>query len=169
MTTAQRLNRALVALVDKIELDWDACERLASEIGTYVDVPDPDRPVIALVALDIERYYSSLESTFETIARDMDGAGPTGKNWHRSLLESMCRPGDVRPAVVSSGSVTTVRELLRFRHFLRHAYAVDLDWAKLKPLATDLVAAHPLLATDLGMMKEFIKSCIAQNHEVDLG
>lgn len=165
MTTGQYLKRTLLALADKIDLDWAACERLVREIGSYVDIADPDRPVIALVALDIERYYSSLESTFETIARDIDGAVPEGKDWHRNLLELMCRPGDVRPAVVSPGSTTIVRELLRFRHFLRHAYAVEIDWAKLKPLAIDLVSTHRLLATDLEGLKDFIKNCVAEIHE----
>lgn len=83
MTTGQHLKGVLVALADKIDLDRVACERLVREIRTYIDVVDPGRPVNALVALDIERYYSSLESTFETIARDIDGAVPEGKDWHQ--------------------------------------------------------------------------------------
>jgi hypothetical protein len=162
MTNGQQLESALTALADKIDLDWAACERLSLEIGSYAEAVEPDRPVIALVALDIERYYSSLESSFETIARVVDGAVPEGKDWHRNLLERMCRPGDTRPAVLSPESAGILRELLRFRHFLRHAYAVELDWAKLKPLAADLLAAHPLLATDTTSIKNFIKSCVAE-------
>ncbi|MBI5525419.1 MAG: hypothetical protein HY897_03725 [Deltaproteobacteria bacterium] len=165
MTTSAQLEQVLGALGDKIELDLAACERIVREIESYSDAVDPDRPVVALVALDVERYYSSIESTFETIARDVDGAVPEGNEWHRKLLDAMCRQGDARPAVVTPASARILAELLRFRHFLRHAYAVELDWAKLKPLAVDMVSVHPVVSEDLNKIKDFVRNCAGATPE----
>jgi hypothetical protein len=57
-------------------------------------------------------------------------------------------PG-VRPAVIGPATLAGLRELLAFRHFMRHAYAVDLQSERLLTLADLLAGLHGQLATEL--------------------
>ena len=61
----------------------------------------------------------------------------------------------VRPAVLGVETRTLLRRL-GFRRFLRHAYAIDLDGARLENLRTCARAVLPLLSEDLKRFDEFL-------------
>lgn len=48
---------------------------------------------------------------------------------------------------------------MRFRHFLRHAYAADLDPARLRALATSLLAAHADVVADIETFAAHVRAC----------
>lgn len=80
----------------------------------------------------------------ERIARIIDGDLPMGPNRHQALLHTMgLKIDSVRPAVLSRESIAGLRQLLSFRHFFRHAYAFDLDPARLADLRRVLVQSAP--------------------------
>ncbi len=161
MSTDERLHTALTDLLDKVSLDRDACRRLAKEIGLYAGLEGADRPVIALMAIDLERYYSAIEATLEAVAKTLDGGVPSGADWHSRLLDQMQEASETRPAVLTQHTRSMLDALLRFRHFMRHAYAVELDWAKIRGLATRLPGLHASLEREIADFQRFLESCLA--------
>ena len=157
------VREALEDLLQRIDLDRAARQRLVDEVRTYFPDDEPDRPVVALMAVDLDRYYTCLEATLETVIRVLDGVVPSGAEWHRALLDVASQPGDSRPALVSPETMQALLQLLRFRHFMRHAYAVDLDWAKLRPLATQLPVLNSLVSNDLKALRSFLESCLTHS------
>jgi hypothetical protein len=66
----------------------------------------------------------------------------TSGDWHRQLLAAAARPlPGLRPALVPPTAERAWGEVLRFRHFLRHAYAVDLDGRLLSGVVVHLAKA----------------------------
>ncbi len=161
MTPGSRLRADIQALKEKIELERETRRKLASEIASHAVPTDPGRPVAALVALDLDRYYTSAESTLKAIARIMDGDAPAGDGWHRALLDRMASEDQTRPAVISGETHERLRKLLGFRHFLRHAYAVELDWSKLVPIASDIGDLEDALDRDLDAFNGFLDACLS--------
>lgn len=105
---------------------------------------------LAVAALALHHYYSALESAFERIAIAFEGTPNRSDRWHQDLLHQLELDVDrVRPRVLSPATAALLRELLQFRHFLRHAYAVDMDPAKLRRVAEDALRVDPLVKDDL--------------------
>lgn len=110
----------------------------------------PGNAELYAVAVTLEHYYTGSESIFERIAREFEGLPPGGDRWHKDLLHAMATsvPG-FRPALISDKTMGALARLLAFRHFMRHAYAVDLDPDQLKPLAHRLLLLHADLSSEL--------------------
>jgi len=143
--TATRLAR----LVREVEPDRQALDRLHAELQAYAPRlrSDPaDRPLQALVAIDLHDYYTAAETLFERVARLLDGDVPGGDRWHRDLLQQMATDLlPVRGALLRGEDLPWLEDLLKFRHFLRHAYAVTLGAAPLLARADDVQRRHPHL------------------------
>jgi len=137
----------LLRLAQELTVEVRVAARLAREAmedaagmdaGGSADDPAILRGATAALALTLHRWYSALEAMLERIERAF-GTLPSGGEWHRDLLEGATWPiPGVRPSVLPRDSIEPLRELLRFRHFLRHAYAVELDPTRLRPLAAAL-------------------------------
>ncbi|MCC6624196.1 MAG: hypothetical protein IT385_23295 [Deltaproteobacteria bacterium] len=118
--------------------------------------PDELRARTAVVALGLHRWYSAIESMLERVER-VFGTLPSGPDWHAELLSGAAfEIPEVRPAIVPTAHVDRLRELLRFRHFLRHAYAVELDAAKLRILADDVTAVHADVSRSIAAFEAFL-------------
>jgi len=63
---------------------------------------------------------------------------------------------DTRPAVLSRETIRDLRELLSFRHFMRHAYAVELESERLEDLANALALVDSRLAADLDVFERLL-------------
>jgi len=110
----------------------------------------PGAPVNAVVAVALHHYYAALEAIFERVARVFEGTPPAGDRWHVDLLFAMSvEVPDVRPAIVGESGRVDLRDLLGFRHFFHHAYAVSLDPERLFALGNALVRVHTVLSGDL--------------------
>jgi hypothetical protein len=59
---------------------------------------------------------------------------------------------------ISKQNVDVADELRRFRHFLVHAYAADLNAARLQQLAEQWLAAVPLVETELDRFESFLNA-----------
>jgi hypothetical protein len=92
-----------------------------------------DKPWLAYTAVALHGWYTALEAFFERVARVIDGDVPQGISSHRDLLSQAITeiPG-VRMAIVPPELKGELTSLLAFRHFFRHAYAVELDEEKLR-------------------------------------
>lgn len=162
MSGGSELAAQLRGLGEKISLDLAAAGRAAAEIDQVCRAAasaTPDRGLLARAALALDHYHTALESSFERLARVIDGGVPQGPDRHRGLLAQMASPHDARPAALSGEAEKGLRQVLQFRHFLRHAYALDLDWARMSSLAASVAPLHLLVSRDLTTLRAFIERC----------
>lgn len=101
----------------------------------------------ALVALSLDHAYQAFETILVRLERAVGLPERTGANWHTALLADAALelPG-VRPPVFPPNALGEWDALLRFRHFLRHAYVMSLDPVRLGSNVERLEAA--VIATD---------------------
>lgn len=103
------------------------------------------------LAFEIERFYTAVEATLERLLDGLDGASPRGAHWHTELLRAASVPlTGLRPALISDSAAATLRDLLGFRHFARHAYDVEPRTARVDELGAMVVAVADDLAGSLG-------------------
>ena len=118
---------------------------------------DAGRPTLAEAAVALHHAYGAIESALSRIARAIDDGLPEGSDWHQALLHTMSLAIDkVRPAVLGVETRTLLQRLLGFRHFFRHAYAIDLDGTRLDDLRACALAVLPLLSDDLRRFDAFL-------------
>lgn len=124
------LDARIAQLVAEIERDWEQV-RKHFEKARSVDAGRGDAEA-ALVALSLDHAYQAFETLLLRIERALGLPDRTGTSWHATLLldaGSPLRP--LRPAVYPMSVHDEWDSLMRFRHFLRHAYAVRLDVERL--------------------------------------
>ena len=129
MSPADITKNELLALVAEIRDDLGAVARLVPALlQARKAVEHAGDPMQIMAAAGyLHQLYTATESIHERIVRLLDGAVPTGERWHHDLLTRVGIevPG-VRPAVLTSVTRARLARLLRFRHFFRHAYRIDL-------------------------------------------
>lgn len=127
-------------LVAEIERDWAEVHRQLARTGE-VD-PAASGPNAAWVALALDHAYSAFEAMLQRVERALALPDRTGERWHQSLLEEASLDlRELRPAIIPRAALSDWMELLKFRHFLRHAYGADLEAARLRLLAERLTRA----------------------------
>jgi hypothetical protein len=128
---------AVAVLKAELQSDLEVAHRLAVEAQTLFGSDRQSRSTESryAAALLLHHVYSSLEASFERIAKKIDGEPLTGSDWHRQLLVRMQLALDsVRPHVISDGTAGRLDEYRRFRHVVRHAYEHPLRDDRLEPL-----------------------------------
>ncbi len=117
-------------LVADIRREWGQV-KLHGDKARSVD-PSQGEPHAALVALSLDHAYQAFETLLLRVERALGLPERAGANWHAQILFESNEPlPGVRPPVYPADAAADWEALLRFRHFLRHAYAVKLDAAKL--------------------------------------
>lgn len=128
----------ILALKELISGELKTLKRLVEETKEALDQlsSPPTQLELHGIASYIHDFYSGIESIFERIVVQLDEGLPDGEYWHVDLLNQIAvdREG-TRPRVISEPLRARLRGYLRFRHFFRHAYGVELRWVKLRPLA----------------------------------
>lgn len=87
MAAANPVSLKLRALLEKLALDLAAAERRAAEVASVLGAatgPGPDRGGVAIAAVALDHYYTSIESSLEMIGHGFDSMTPTGADWHRA-------------------------------------------------------------------------------------
>lgn len=111
----------------------------------------------AFLAVKLHAWYTAFESILERIARVVEGGLSGGPAYHQDLLRGMTLPlAEVRPAVINPARLADLSDMLAFRHFFRHAYAVALDEDELKRHATRLQRLHPGVRQDLRAFESLV-------------
>ena len=161
MSAASRARAALSRLLTEAPVELKALDRHASELAAFEDAlsaEDVERPVAAVVAVDLHAYYTAAETLFERIARLVDDAMPSGDGSHQALVEQMAADiPPLRPAVVSRDTATWLHSLRSFRHFFRHAYSVELDARRLAEHARALAEHHRGFREELDLAITFVR------------
>jgi len=136
--------RAALAVAE-CRRDWETLKtHLARARGA--DPAEGSAPA-ALVALSLDHAYQAFEAILVRLERAAGLPERIGTSWHAVLLAdaAVAIPG-LRPPIFPAEAHAEWDALLRFRHFLRHAYVVDLDPAKLTVIRDRLDRA--VAATD---------------------
>jgi hypothetical protein len=156
----------ILALIAEIRDDLDAMRRLLAQIAELRSrisaSSEPDPKEIMSAAGFLHHLYTAMESIAERVVAYLDGTVPTGERWHQELLTriGLSIPG-VRSALVTEHTRSQLARLLRFRHFFRHAYRIDLLWSEVAPLMKDADA----IANDFSREVEAFSSALAKTAE----
>lgn len=94
--------------------------------GAGDGLPGRDRLLARSLGFALHNFYNGVEQILEEIAKEVDGARPSGDGMHSELLDQMAQPTANRPAMVPEESWEQFQDLRRFRHMFRHAYGVEL-------------------------------------------
>ncbi len=156
------MNPVYLELAERISGEVPELERLVQRaLSAWQQAkPMPDQSIyMDSVALNLHGFYSGLERLFELVARHVDDIRPSGKTWHRDLLQRMASdiPG-VRPAVISESCCLTLDELRRFRHLVRNVYAMNLVPEKMAGLVSALPGLWPRLRDELLAFSRFLEA-----------
>ena len=99
----------------------------------------------ASLADGVSAIYTGLESVLDAIGNEIDEYTPRGDASHADLVDGMALAvNSVRPAVLSDATRELMHEARKFRHMVRHKYALELkqaDVAKNFRVAKKLVPA----------------------------
>ena len=99
----------------------------------------------ASLADGISALYTGIESMLEAVGNEIDEYTPRGDASHADLVDGMAvEVKGVRPAVLSGPTCELMHEVRKFRHVVRHKYALQLrrrDVARNFALAKKLVPA----------------------------
>jgi hypothetical protein len=110
------------------------------------------------IALNLHSFYTAIERILEDIAREVDGAVPSGPEWHRDLLAQLSADfPNVRPAVLQTSSRSCLNEYRGLRHVIRNVYTFNLKPARLQDLVAMLPACHDALVKDLERFCSFLE------------
>ena len=151
LTVADRIRQELddlARVVARAERAIKAAGRQSEDQDLYLDS----------VALNLHDFYAGLERIFHQIATMIDGNLPTGREWHRDLLQQMQADlPDLRPPVLSIEARQAVDEFLRFRHVVRHIYAFQFDPNSLERLVQLMPSAFQQAKAELLAFAEFLE------------
>lgn len=151
----QRLRAELAA--DLAAFDRQIRKLAALELGAATD-----EATSSMAAVALHHGYCALEGAFRRLVRELGEGEPAGPDWHQILLDDMgLEIPSVRPAVLGSSTIAALRQMLAFRHFFRHAYAVELDGERLAALQAVVVAVVPTVHAELGRLDAFLASMAA--------
>ncbi|WP_045217349.1 hypothetical protein [Desulfonatronovibrio magnus] len=116
------------------------------------------------VALNLHSFYTGMESCFEEIARTIDGALPSGSNWHQELLQQMSADlRELRPAVIRRSTRDCLDEYRAFRHLVRNVYTFNLKPERLKYLASDAGTCFEDCKQDIESFLNFLRALSQQS------
>ena len=137
----------LTRITERVRRAWESANRSGDDL--YLDS----------VALNIHGFYDGLESLLLKIASLIDGAVPSGANWHELLLREMSKEIDgVRPAVFSNDFCDKMDAYRGFRHVVRHVYAYKFNPDKLKVLVDDLPDTLRMASNELLAFADFLEN-----------
>jgi hypothetical protein len=105
----------------------------------------------------LDNTYTALETLFLRVSQHFENSLDTS-HWHTDLLDKMkIHVAGVREQVLSEKAHALLLELLKFRHFRRYYFDVELDWEKIDFLLRVYDRALPLVKADIERFKDFLR------------
>ena len=97
-----------------------------------------DSVELAALAGVLHSFYNGLERIFIEYLKKENVIIPTGKNWHKSLIDCLFLPNESGKLLLPLNYKEVIIEYLSFRHFYRHSYSFYLNWEDMKHLCIGL-------------------------------
>ena len=170
MDPKQRKANQFRKLASLLKNDYKTTNKLYQQCKEFSKKIDDNNvnqknPYIYAVAVNLQHFYTSLETIFKRIIKEIEGNVPQGKSRHQELLEQISiEIENVRPALISKNIKQELDELRRFRHIVRHGYEYELDWQQIKPLIKSLDKIETQLEKDI---KEFNTFLLTMADEIE--
>ncbi|ETX03232.1 MAG: hypothetical protein ETSY1_00745 [Candidatus Entotheonella factor] len=142
---------ALIILRTEIEAQMTLIHALYQRLDERVADLHPEHQVLMeSAAYQLHNLYSAIENLLQLMAAHFENHISDTARWHTALLQRMSVeiPG-VRPAVVSSESYDLLNGLRGFRHFFRHAYGAEIEYAQLQLNLDKAQTLRPLFDADI--------------------
>jgi hypothetical protein len=168
MSANDRRRLELIRLAGEIHADAEVLQRIASECdGHAASLRGPtSRGVLSTAAIDLHRYYTGIENVLERVERTVGALPKASASWHRDLLWGATRAlADARPLVLRPETASDLEALLAFRHFFRHAYAVEFDATRLAELVARVLRVHPGVTASLRAFADHLQRTAAALHD----
>lgn len=149
------------ALAGRLELMIQDLDRVVQRISLLLEKAEEtgDDGYLDGVALNLHSFYTVMESCFEDIARTVDGALPSGSNWHQELLQQMSADlKELRPEVIRRSTRDCLDEYRAFRHLVRNVYAFNLKPERLEDLASDAGRCFEACKHDMESFVNFLRA-----------
>lgn len=113
----------------------------------------------ASLADGVSAIYTGLESVLEAIGNEIDEYTPRGDASHAELVDGMAVAVEgVRPALLSEATRELMHEARKFRHVVRHKYALHL---KRRDVARNFRAAKKLVPAFERDYRRFVARMLA--------
>jgi hypothetical protein len=134
-----------IALDIEVELGQLAHLQTEIERVSQLMVASPDIADILYEnqALKLHNFYTGCERIFQIVASELNGALPSGYDWHKRLLERMALPHEGRPALMSTQTAQALEKYLAFRHVVRNIYGYELEAQRIAQLITQQGVVWP--------------------------
>lgn len=165
MSPAEVAHALRLRLAGELRVDLAAIERRAEAVLRVLVLDDASEatgaPPIRTLALafELERFYTAVEATLERLLDGIDGGSPRGSHWHAELLRASSVPlAGLRPELISATAAATLRDLLGFRHFSRHAYDSEPNAKRIDELAAMVASVAPDLSRTLRTIVTHLES-----------
>lgn len=163
---ARSASTTLELLRQEFGIDLEAMARHAAELDKLLATWEQvkvQRPLLIVAAVELHAWYTAFEAAIERVARTLDRSVPAGAESHFALLRqaSLALP-EVRPALIPRGVFAELHELLKFRHFFRHAYRVELDPARVEQQARRLGAITTEVERSLRAFDDFVAASLLE-------
>ena len=81
----------------------------------------------------LHNFYNGIEDILRRVVQHRELNVPDGDSWHRDLVNLAASEN-----LISASTADALKPYLAFRHFFVHAYAVDLQANRLKPLCEEV-------------------------------
>lgn len=151
------MTAAIERLRAEIRSDREAVAGWFDELAALGLDSDPRRATLARAAWALHHAYTGIEAILERTARTIEGDLPEGPDFHKALLDAAAlRIEGIRPPLLANATVVALHDLRAFRHFVRHAYAVELDAGRMADLQRRSAALRPDLETDLDRLDAWL-------------
>lgn len=128
----------IIEITNELEAELNRLQRLQKEIEKVFREISKQKDFLDVfyesLALKLHNFYTGCERIFQIIASEINGALPSGYDWHKRLLERMAIQKARRPAVISPETKKALEEYLAFRHVVRNIYGYELEPRRIEPL-----------------------------------
>ena len=136
----------------RTQREVESIEELA--VGNSIDA----RTLWALAG-HLQAFYTGCESLIVRALEKFDGLPPTGPDSHvRVLQQSILDIPGLRPAILNTKTAAALHPYRAFRHFFRHAYGVDLAWARMAAKVENARGVFRRFKEDIHTFTDFLKS-----------
>lgn len=154
------MSEELASLGARLRAELERVERSAARAQRLYEKARAagDEDFLEAAALYLHALYSGVENIFETIGREIDGALPSGPEWHRDLLLQMsAEMRKRRPRVLRAETLECIDEYRRFRHVVRNVYTFNIRPQRVRELIEQMPECMERVTTDILSFCDFLE------------
>lgn len=130
-------------LVERVDAELANIEEVLSRIPPAESLASLSELELAGVAALLNSFYNGLENVLRQIMRSRSLRLPTGRSWHKELVETARSEG-----IITGVTREGLKNFLAFRHFFSHAYAFDVDPSRVEPLVAEVQSFYASFKDD---------------------